>query len=174
MFGVGMAILAGGLGGAVLALAGQRLAGGRWRLSVRTGVVVGALIGLLAGAALNQGGHVAHPSPYLVRVNDTAQFRALLSNHSVVLVDFYAEWCGPCRQLKPVIHSLADTYQHRVAVAEVDVDQCRDLAALQGVSSIPDVRIYVEGAQKQAIVGLREAAAYTSVLEALVPGRGAP
>lgn len=132
------------------------------------GLVVGALIGLLVGATLGRSGRVAHPSPYLVVIDNAAQFNTVLGSNRVVLADFSAEWCGPCLVLKPTLHELADTFHGRAVVAAVDVDRCRELAVAYGVGSIPDVRLFVDGRAKQTWVGGQDRAVYAAALEAAV------
>jgi thioredoxin 1 len=71
----------------------------------------------------------------------------------VILIDFYADWCGPCRALSPVLHKIADENDGLVLVGKVDVDQSRSLAAREGVKGIPDVRIFRDGKQVDRLVG---------------------
>ena len=95
-------------------------------------------------------------------------FDAALAGHAVVLVDFYADWCGPCRKLKPTVHAIADEYSGKVGVLAVNVDKNKDLASHHGVSGIPDVRIFRAGEQAEQIVGLRGKDSYTSVIDRLL------
>lgn len=62
-----------------------------------------------------------------------------------VVVDFYANWCGPCRLLAPVLERIADAYQGRVRIVKVDVDQEPELAGHFGVSSIPTLAFFQNG-----------------------------
>jgi len=71
----------------------------------------------------------------------------------IVLVDFYADWCGPCRMLSPILEKVADENSATVSVCKVNVDKFRELATQQGVSGIPDVRIFVDGKLKDKFIG---------------------
>jgi thioredoxin len=73
--------------------------------------------------------------------------------NALVIVDFYADWCGPCRMLGPVLEKAAGNHPGVVFIGKVNVDQAPDLAAAQGVSGIPDVRIYKNGREVDRFVG---------------------
>jgi thioredoxin len=73
--------------------------------------------------------------------------------NALVVVDFYADWCGPCRMLGPVLEKAAGNHPGVVFIGKVNVDQAPDLAAAQGVSGIPDVRIYKNGREVDRFVG---------------------
>jgi len=76
-----------------------------------------------------------------------------LGSSRIVVVDFYADWCGPCRQLSPILEKLAAENPSSVLVCKVNVDKFRELAAQQSVSSIPDVRIFRDGKLVDKFVG---------------------
>ncbi len=82
-----------------------------------------------------------------------------------VLVDFWATWCGPCRMLAPVIEELAEEYDDKLAVGKIDVDECPDLAAEFGVSSIPMVALFKDGEVVETIVGYRPKDYYEEILK---------
>jgi len=88
----------------------------------------------------------------------------------IVLVDFYADWCGPCRMLSPILENVAAENRATVSVCKVNVDKFRDLATQQGVSGIPDVRIFVDGKQKDQFVGALPEAAVRKRIGDLVSG----
>ncbi|MEM9906578.1 MAG: thioredoxin domain-containing protein, partial [Cyanobacteria bacterium P01_D01_bin.44] len=70
---------------------------------------------------------------------------------TIVLVDFFAQWCGPCKLLGPILEKLAGEYDF--ALAKVDIDQNPDLANTYGVEGVPDVRIVRDGKVSEGFVG---------------------
>ena len=78
----------------------------------------------------------------------------VLQSQLPVLVDFYADWCGPCRMLAPVMRQLAEEYDGRVKIAKCNVDQSPELAAFYGISSIPALLCFQGGQVKGTSVGL--------------------
>lgn len=72
---------------------------------------------------------------------------------ALVIVDFHADWCGPCKMLGPILEKAAEAHPGVVYVGKVNVDQAPDLAAAQGVSGIPDVRIFKNGREVDRFVG---------------------
>ncbi len=83
----------------------------------------------------------------------------------VTLVDFWAEWCGPCRMIAPLLDELAGEYQGRVQIVKVNVDNEGDLAARYRVNSIPTLLVIRDGQEKGRLVGVQPKAKIAAALE---------
>ena len=77
----------------------------------------------------------------------------VLKNSKPVLVDFWAEWCGPCKKLSPILEQIAEEMSGQVKVAKVDVDAERTLGAMFQVMSLPTVMIFKDGAAVDTLIG---------------------
>ena len=83
-----------------------------------------------------------------------------------VMVDFFAEWCGPCKMAAPVIEELATEYAETAVIAKVDVDAENALAMAHGVMSIPTVITFVNGEEVERKIGFAGKQGYVSMLDA--------
>ena len=83
-----------------------------------------------------------------------------------VLVDFWADWCMPCRMVAPIIEELAAEYESRVTVAKVDIDSESGLAVRYGIDSIPTVILFNDGIEVKRFIGVRPKEAYQAELGA--------
>lgn len=80
----------------------------------------------------------------------------VMESDKVVLVDFYADWCGPCKAMSPIIDEIAGEVDERVKVCKLNVDDCQDIALQYNVMSIPTLIIFKNGSVARTLVGLRD------------------
>ncbi|MBI4537829.1 MAG: thioredoxin [candidate division NC10 bacterium] len=94
-----------------------------------------------------------------------ADFDTQAKAHPVLLVDFWAEWCGPCRMIAPILEELAGEYAGRLTVGKVNVDENRQTAARFGVRSIPTLIILRGGNRVEQVIGAHPKAALKSKID---------
>jgi thioredoxin 1 len=100
-----------------------------------------------------------------VHLRDAAAFDEHIAAEPVVLVDYHAEWCGPCKMLEPTIQELADEYP--VSVLKVDVDEHQTLARDHQVRSVPTIEVYADGEQAERFIGVQDKQTLAGVIEPL-------
>lgn len=88
-----------------------------------------------------------------IQFTDTNFQSEVIESSTPVLVDFWAEWCGPCKAIGPIIDQLSDELAGQAKVGKVNVDNARDLAVKYGVRSIPFLLFFKDGEVKDQIVG---------------------
>jgi thioredoxin 1 len=88
-----------------------------------------------------------------IEINETNFEREVLQSNQLVLVDFWADWCGPCKMLAPVLEEIATEQAGRVKVAKVDVDANPALAARFGIQSIPTLLYFAGGEVRDKTIG---------------------
>jgi thioredoxin 1 len=93
-------------------------------------------------------------SEYISEVNDQNFEEEVLKSSQLVLVDFWAEWCSPCRQLAPTLEAVAKQYQGSVKVVKLNVDDSGLTAQRYGVRGIPTLILFKDGAERERIVGV--------------------
>ncbi len=79
----------------------------------------------------------------------------VIKSDQPVLVDFWAQWCGPCKMIAPVIDELADAYAGKAKIGKVDIDEHQSLAAQFGITSIPTLLVFKGGEVQDQIMGMR-------------------
>lgn len=102
-------------------------------------------------------------------IKDTAEFEGVISNGTVAVVDFYADWCGPCKMLGPVIEEFANEQDEtKVSVVKVNVDDLEEIAAKYGVFSIPTIIFFKDGEVKDKLVGYRPKEHFQKIVQKLI------
>jgi thioredoxin 1 len=104
-------------------------------------------------------------SPHIVTVTPDNFDTAILKSDQPVLVDFWAEWCGPCKMLAPVLDELADEFSGRAKIAKVDIEEHQDLAVRYGISSIPTLLLFKGGEVVHQTIGLKPKNALKQALD---------
>jgi len=98
-----------------------------------------------------------------VAVEGSGEFQQVVTDHDVVLVDFHAEWCGPCKMLAPIVEDIAA--ETAATVAKVDIDRNQGLAAEYGVRGVPTLLLFVDGEQVERLVGMQEKGRLEQLIE---------
>ncbi len=98
---------------------------------------------------------------------NSSNFETLTSGDKLVIIDFWAQWCGPCKALSPIIEELAQEYENEVIIGKCDVDENNELAAQFGVMNIPMLVFLKNGEMADALVGLVSKDAIVKKIEAL-------
>ncbi|MCM8814788.1 MAG: thioredoxin [Candidatus Omnitrophica bacterium] len=89
----------------------------------------------------------------MMKVLNSENFDAVIGENSVVFVDFYADWCGPCRMMAPVVEEIAKELEGKVVVAKLNVDENPEIAARFQIFSIPTFIIFKGGKLQDKIIG---------------------
>lgn len=95
-------------------------------------------------------------------------FEEILASGKPVVIDFWAEWCGPCRMIAPIVDELAAEYEDRVLIAKCDVEQNDEITMKYGVRNIPTIVFLKDGAQVDKQVGATSKEALKQKIENLI------
>ncbi len=88
-----------------------------------------------------------------VHINDSTFEEEVLKNNVPVLADFWAEWCGPCRTIAPVLEEISQEYDGRLKIAKIDVDENPEAPARFGIQGIPTLILFKDGKPVERLVG---------------------
>ncbi|TAG06282.1 MAG: thioredoxin TrxA [Betaproteobacteria bacterium] len=107
-------------------------------------------------------------SENITHVSDASFDADVLKSDTPVLVDFWAEWCGPCKMIAPVLEEVAKSHAGRIKIAKVDVDDNREIAAKYGIRGIPTLMIFKNGELAAQKVGALSKAQLTAFVDSQV------
>jgi len=111
--------------------------------------------------------------PNMIAVTDAGFDSQVLNASGAVLVKFEAEWCGPCKAMKPMIEEIAATYDGRLTVATLDIDQNNQTPYKLGVRGVPTVMLFKDGKVVGQKVGLPRKADLVALIESQLASQGA-
>jgi thioredoxin 1 len=94
----------------------------------------------------------------------------ILKSQTPAVVDFYADWCGPCRMVSPIIEQLSQEYAGRVKFAKVNTDDNPEIAMKYGIMSIPTIIVFKNGQVASTVIGAGPAATYKQKIDAVLKG----
>ena len=97
-----------------------------------------------------------------------ANFEELVNAGKPMVLDFWAEWCGPCRMVSPIIDELAIEYEGKVTIGKMDVDNNNDVVAQFGIRNIPTVLFFKDGKLVDKQVGAAQKSAFVAKIDALL------
>lgn len=92
----------------------------------------------------------------VLKINGENYEEEVVKSDKPVLIDFYADWCGPCRMMSPIIDEIAEEKSDTIKIGKVNVDENQDLAMKYGVMSIPTIAIIKNGEVEKTFVGVRD------------------
>ncbi len=99
------------------------------------------------------------------QIKNFEDFEAIKNQDKPVLLDFYADWCGPCQALLPTVEKLASKYEDDFLIRKVNVDQFRELSAQFEVRSIPALFVLKDGEVKESLVGFKSESQLESIIQ---------
>jgi thioredoxin 1 len=103
-----------------------------------------------------------------MQVLNSAEFALKLQTGVPMVVDFFAEWCGPCKMLSPILESLAPEFEGKLEIVKVDIDESTELAQQYGITSVPTIIFMKEGKEVDRMVGFQSKDSINSKFNAFI------
>lgn len=100
-----------------------------------------------------------------LHVTDETFENAVLQSDKLVVLDFWAQWCGPCRQIAPIIDELATEYEGRAVIGKVDVDLATEITSRYSIRNIPTVLFIKNGEMVDKLVGAQSKTKFVEIIE---------
>lgn len=97
-----------------------------------------------------------------------SNFDELLKSGKPLVVDFWAEWCGPCKMIGPIVEDLSHEYEDKVTIGKLDVDENNDITTRYGIRNIPTILFFKDGVQVDKQVGATQKSVMVQKIEALL------
>ena len=104
-------------------------------------------------------------SQKVLELTDDNFQQEVLDSDVAVLVDFWAQWCGPCKAVAPLIEQLADQYAGQIKVGKLDVDSAKKVAMQYGINAIPTIMIFKGGESQRKLVGMTSLSDLTAAID---------
>lgn len=102
-----------------------------------------------------------------MRIVNKEEFESI-KNNGILLVDFFADWCGPCKMIAPVLEELSMEYEGEINIVKVNVDKEGDLAGEYGVMSIPNLVLFKDGKVVKQVVGYQPKASIKALIDTVL------
>ena len=104
-------------------------------------------------------------SDLIKHVSDASFDNDVLKSSKPVLVDYWAEWCGPCKMIAPILDEVSESYKDKLQIAKMNVDENRDVPAKFGIRGIPTLMLFKDGQLAGTLVGAHPKAKFTAFLD---------
>lgn len=103
----------------------------------------------------------------MAKIVNGTEFNELVKNEKILVVDFFADWCGPCKMIAPVIEELSSEYSGKASIVKVDVDSTPDLARQFGITGIPTILFFKDGNLVKNQVGFVDKGQIKAIIDSL-------